>query len=210
MTVDKPLDDKPVIAKTPPVKLPAAKAPGAKVAKAAAPAKPTAIPFRMETARLTLRCLGARDLPAHMALRADPQVRRFQSFPRRYGGLEALSVFNWMQTHDPAKGGWFNLCVAEKGDDRHAGDIAVNATGKTALIGVSLERRAQRQGYATEALEAFLPWLASRGIKTFKAEIDARNERSIALFTQRLGFTADDSVLDGAVTVNRYSRPAKG
>lgn len=207
--MDKPPADKTVIARTDSVKLPAAKPAGARQAKAAAPAKPTAVPFRMETERLTLRCLGARDLPAHMALRADPQVRRFQSFPRRYGGLEALSIFTWMQTHDPAKGGWFNLCVADKTDDRHVGDIAVNATGKTALIGVSLERRAQRQGYATEALEAFLPWLASRGIKTFKAEIDARNERSIALFTQRLGFTADDSYQDGAVTVNRYSRPAK-
>jgi len=170
----------------------------------------TAIPFRLETPRLVLRCLTARDLPAHLATRADGQTRRFQSFPRRYGGLEALSYFAWMRTHDPALGGWFNLCIAEKPDDRHAGDVAINATGKVALLGITLERRAQGRGYATEALQALMAWLAERGLKSFTAEIDARNARSIALFTQRLGFVAGDSYQDGAVTVNRYSRPARG
>ncbi len=164
--------------------------------------------FRLETPRLVLRHLTRRDLAAHLATRADPLTRRYQGFPRRYGALEALAFFAWMQARDPAAGGWFNLCIAERAEDRHAGDVALNASGSEAMLGVTLERRAQGRGYATEALTALLDWLKGRGIAVVRAEIDARNQRSIALFEQRLGFAFQDSYLDGAVMVNRYARPA--
>lgn len=165
--------------------------------------------FRLETPRLVLRHLAHRDLAAHLATRADSQTRRYQGFARRYGALEALAFFAWMQARDPAAGGgWFNLCIAERADDRHAGDVALNATGSEAMLGVTLERRVQGRGYATEALTAMLHWLEGRGIGAVRAEIDARNQRSIALFERRLGFTLQDSYLDGAVTVKRYARPA--
>ncbi len=164
--------------------------------------------FRLETPRLWLRYLAASDLAAHLAMRADPATRRFQSFPRVYGVTEALAFFAWMRGRDPVSGGWFNLCIAERPGDRHAGDVAVKATGHEALIGVTLERRARGRGYATEALGALLDWLAAQGVAQFNAEIDARNAASIALFTGRLGFVPRDSYLDGAVTVNRYRRAA--
>lgn len=160
----------------------------------------------LTTDRLTIRYLAPRDLAAHLALRADPQVRRYQSFPRSYGAIDALAAIAWMKARDPAKGGWFNLCVAPRSDDRHAGDVAVNAKGTGALIGVSLERRAQGQGYATEALSALLAWLGQRGIRQFKAEIDARNDRSIALFARRLAFKPTGRFMDGAVEVLTFGR----
>lgn len=160
----------------------------------------------LTTERLTLRYLASRDLAAHLALRADPQVRRYQSFPRSYGAVDALAAIAWMRTHDPARGGWFNLCVAERADDRHAGDVAVNAKGAEAMIGVSLERRVQGRGYATEALGALLAWLGQRGIRRFKAEIDARNARSIALFHDRLGFEPTGRFMDGPVEVRTFER----
>lgn len=164
--------------------------------------------FRLETPRLVLRHLAHRDLAAHLATRADSQTRRYQGFARRYGALEALAFFAWMRDRDPAGGGWFNLCIAERADDRHAGDVALNVAGGEAMLGVTLERRVQGRGYATEALTAMLDWLEGRGIGVFRAEIDARNLRSIALFEGRLGFALQDSYLDGAVTVKRYARPS--
>ena len=160
----------------------------------------------LATKRLTLRYLASRDLGAHLAMRGDPLTRRYQSFPRGYGSLDALAFFAWMRTRDPTKGGWFNLCIAETAGDRHAGDVAVNVTKRTAMIGVTLERRVQGQGYATEALQALLGWLEERGIRSVKAEIDARNERSIKLFTKRLKFKPTGSYMDGAVEVLTYTR----
>lgn len=159
----------------------------------------------LTTERLTIRYLTPRDLPAHLAMRADAQVRQYQSFPRNYGAIDALSAMAWMKARDPAGGGWFNLCVAERTDDRHAGDVAVNVKRDETLIGVSFERRVQGQGYATEALGALLVWLGQRGVPPFKAEIDARNARSIALF-RRLGFKPCGRFMDGPVEVLCFAR----
>lgn len=148
-----------------------------------------------------IRHLAARDLAAHLATRADPLTRRYQGFQRRYGALEALRFFAWMQARDPAAGGgWFNLCVAEQASDRHLGDVAVNVAERSATLGVTLERRAWGQGYATEALGALIAWLEGRGLAGFTAEIDARNAKSRALFA-RLGFAQTRTYQDGAVEV---------
>jgi len=164
-------------------------------------------PFQpLATERLAIRYLAPRDLPAHLAMRADAAVRQYQSFPRNWSGIDALAFMAWMKTRDPAGGGWFNLCVAERADDRHAGDVACNAKGDAAMIGVSLERRAQGRGYATEALGALLVWLGERGIRQFRAEIDARNARSIALFRDRLGFAPAGRCMDGPVEVLTFAR----
>jgi RimJ/RimL family protein N-acetyltransferase len=172
-------------------------------------ARDAVAPFRLETPRLVLRHLTNRDLAAHLAMRADPLTRRYQGFPRRYGALEALAFFAWMQARDPAAGGgWFNLCIAERADDRHAGDVALKAADGVAMLGVTLERRVRGRGYATEALGALMTWLAARGIARFTAEVDARNAASIALVERRLGFAFQDSYPDGGVTLNRYARPA--
>lgn len=155
-----------------------------------------------------IRPLAARDLAAHLATRADPLTRRYQGFPRRYGALEALQFFAWMRERDPAAGGgWFNLCVAEREGDRHAGDLALNVQDAVATLGVTLERRAQGRGYATEALAALIAWLEGRGLAVFKAEIDARNTRSRALFA-RLRFIETGRYRDGDVEVVVLGRVA--
>lgn len=163
-------------------------------------------PFQpLVTERLVIRYLTPRDLAAHLAMRGDAAVRQYQSFPRNWGAIDALSLMAWMKTRDPAGGGWFNLCVADRADDRHAGDVAVNVKREETLIGVSFERRVHGRGYATEALGAFLAWLDGRGVPPFKAEIDARNIRSIALFG-RLGFKPTGRFVDGTVEVLTFGR----
>lgn len=159
--------------------------------------------------RLTLRRFRAGDLAAHLATRADPGTRRFQSFARRYGAPEALAFFAAMRRRAPDDGrGWFNLCIAERESDRPLGDLGINRTAERALIGITLDRAARGQGYATEAVAAAAEWLATRGVATLRAEIDARNARSLALFRDRLGFAPLGSYRDGAVEVLVFERPA--
>lgn len=159
--------------------------------------------------RLTLRRFRAGDLAAHLATRADPGTRRFQSFDRRYGAPEALAYFAAMRRRVPDDGrGWFNLCIAERESDRPLGDLGINRTAERAMIGITLDRAARGRGYATEAIETAAAWLAGRGVTTLRAEIDARNAKSVALFHDRLGFEPLGSYDDGAVKVLVFGRAA--
>ncbi len=121
-------------------------------------------------------------------MRADPLTRRYQCFARHYGALEALAAFRQMQSWTPGSGAWVNLCIAERRSDTCLGDIALRVQGRSALLGVTLLRRVWGQGYAREALAALLDWLTARGVAEVEAEIDSRNDRSLALFVQALGF----------------------
>lgn len=166
-------------------------------------------PFELAAARLRLRRFAQRDLAAHLALRGDPPTRRFQSFPRRYGAPQALAFFAAMRRRLPDDGrGWFNLCIAALDSDAALGDLGVNRQGERAFLGISLAREARGRGYATEALECIVPWLAARGVARLRAEIDARNEKSVALFHDRLGFAPLGSWKDGAVEVLVFERAA--
>ncbi len=162
----------------------------------------------LTTERLTLRRFVARDLPAHLALRGDPGTRRFQSYARHYGGLQALSFFHAMRGRDPDDGrGWFNLCIAARGDGTPLGDLGVSRTASRAMLGISLAPAARGRGYATEALQAVIAWLAARGLTALRAEIDARNGKSIALFQDRLAFAPLGRYCDGKLEVLVYERP---
>lgn len=160
---------------------------------------------RLETTRLILRRFTAADLEAHLALRRDPEVLLFQTFGRDYDADQALAYFSEMQQRDPAdEQGWFNLCLAERADNRHIGDLGLKREGAACELGITLEPRARGLGYATEALGGVIAWLRRQGVTHFIAEADARNHKSIAIFEQRLGFTFTRDYLDDEVLVRVF------
>ena len=134
--------------------------------------------LEIETARLVLRPLGAEDLDAFAAYRADPSVARFQSWDSGFTRADAerlLAEGDGVAFGTP--GTWVQLAALDRRDGTLAGDCGVHVTTDqpaTAEVGVTFSPAAQGRGLATEA----------RG-----AVVDAVFER---LRMHRLYATADD------------------
>jgi RimJ/RimL family protein N-acetyltransferase len=103
--------------------------------------------------------------------------------------------------------GWLNWIVREREHRIAVGTVqatlAVEEQDIVAVIGWIIGVSHQRRGYATEAAEAMVAWLARREVIVLAAHIDARHTASIAVAT-RLGLAATRTVLEGET---RWSRP---
>jgi RimJ/RimL family protein N-acetyltransferase len=120
------------------------------------------MPFRLTSARLTLRPLQPTDLPAFAAYRADPAVARFQSW-EPYSLAQATEFLaTYGQAPVPAPPGqWVQIGIADRVTDTLLGDCALHLLAdepRIAEIGITLAQSAQEQGYAQEALNCLLDY----------------------------------------------------
>jgi RimJ/RimL family protein N-acetyltransferase len=150
-----------------------------------------AAPALLETERLRLRRLEARDLPAMLAYRNDPEVARYQGW-ERFTASEAEAMLAQQSTLEPGTpGGWFHWMLDEKTDGALIGDVVLCVAGEDARqaeLGFTLAREHQGRGYAGEGVRAVLGWaFGELGLHRVVAVTDARNAAAAALL-RRLGF----------------------
>jgi RimJ/RimL family protein N-acetyltransferase len=163
-----------------------------------------------ETERLAIRRYEAGDVAFFRALRADPDVRRFQSFADLDAAAAAAAISE-MAAEEPARGlGWINLCIVDRRSGAPVGDLGLARIGASVEIGYTLVAEARGQGFATEAVGGLLAWLAGvPGVATVAAELDARNAASRRVLT-RLGFRLVRRFVeegDPPVPVEAWERP---
>jgi RimJ/RimL family protein N-acetyltransferase len=95
--------------------------------------------------------------------------------------------------------GWLNWIVREREHRAVVGAVQATlsmAEGDLVAEGAWLVgTRYQRHGYATEAAEAMLVWLARHGVVAFAAYINPRHAASIGV-ARRLELTATGAVVD--------------
>jgi len=132
------------------------------------------------TPRLRLRRARADDLEAIHAIMADAETMRYWSTPPHASLEETQLWLDGMLFDDPAQGDEFVL--------EHEG-VMIGKLGAWRLpeIGFFLRRDHWGRGFASEALEGFVSYIAARGATYLTADVDPLNKASLMLLT-RAGF----------------------
>lgn len=150
------------------------------------------------TPRLWLRRFIDADLQAFLAYRTDPVVARYQSWQ----SLSPTAAVQFIQTMHTiplgVPGEWCQIAIAHHLTHHLLGDIGLQldpTQPDVAEIGFTLDRSAQGQGYAYEAVHALMTRLFTiTPVTQVRAIADARNERSLHLLN-KLGMRLVQSVL---------------
>lgn len=144
----------------------------------------------METTRLLLRTFRDEDLRAFLAYRNDPEVARYQSWDHTSEREARALIHEAQQTLPGVPGDAMQVAIALKSTGELIGDVffLVWATdARQGEIGYTLARSFQRQGYATEAVGAFLGHaFHAFNLHRVTAVVDVENRPSIRLL-ERLG-----------------------
>lgn len=135
---------------------------------------------RLKTPRLLLRRARPNDLAAIHRIMADAEAMRFWSTPPHGDLGETRAWLDKMIAADPADSDEF---VIEKGGEL----IGKLGAWRIPEIGFFLARDHWRQGYAAEALDAFIVYAADREFPCLTADVDPLNTASLDLLT-RAGF----------------------
>jgi RimJ/RimL family protein N-acetyltransferase len=147
-------------------------------------------PFRLETARLTIRPLARGDIARFTAYRNDPDVARYQDWELPYTRDLAHALVDELEPDGrPRAGEWVQLAIVDAGD-HVVGDLAVwlDSSAQLAMIGYTLSTDHQGKGYATEAVTAIVRWLLTvKKVHRVAATIDPANLAS-ARVLERTGF----------------------
>jgi ribosomal-protein-alanine N-acetyltransferase len=133
---------------------------------------------RIETARLVLRRASMDDLPAVHAMLSDAAAMRYWSTPPHTELEQSRAWLESMVEADPALSDDFLV-------EREGTVIGKMGCWRLPTMGFLLRSDYWRQGYAGEALDAFLPYIAGRGIVRIDADADPRNAASMGLLTSR-------------------------
>ena len=148
--------------------------------------------LQIRTDRVTLRRFCLDDLSAFQAYRRDPELAKYQGWqPTSDDKARSFLAEQSDQVLGP-EGQWLQVAVTCTLSKRLIGDIGLcvsDAEHSVAMIGFTISRDYQRQGYATEAIRVLLTRLLDIGdeIQTVVAVTDARNTPSVMLL-RRLGF----------------------
>jgi RimJ/RimL family protein N-acetyltransferase len=143
--------------------------------------------------RVRLRRLRAADTAAFHALRADPELGRYQgwsalSLAEAASFIEAVATPAALPFCPP--GDWLQIAIADTASDTLLGDIGLHlhADGQALEIGFTLARAAQGRGLAAESVGLALQavWAGTPAQRVLGIT-DARNLASVRLL-QRLGF----------------------
>lgn len=145
----------------------------------------------LETGRLVIRAAGPEDLDGLSARRNDPEVARYQSWEVPFARDEAATLLQGSAAQGGLKPGeWWMTTITDADAGTPVGDLSVHldAGGRMAEIGYSLDRAAWGNGYATEAVAAMLDHLFHDvGLARVSASVHPDNVAS-AMVLERTGF----------------------
>lgn len=144
----------------------------------------------LETPRLRLRSFQDADLPTFLAYRNDPEVARYQSWDTTSESDARTLIREFGRTAPGTPGEGVQIAIALKSSGELIGDIffLTWATDpRQGEIGYTLAQAFHHQGYATEAVGAFLDYaFRTFDLHRITAVIDVANGPSIRL-VERLG-----------------------
>jgi len=144
----------------------------------------------IETERLHLRPIENNDAIDLFNYRSDAVTNKFQGWiPKK---LEDVYEFiNKTSTEFDVVDSWFQFVIAERNSKEILGDIGVHFLDidkKQVEIGITLAKKQQGKGFASETLKGIIHYLFNKLDKhRIIASIDPENMNSIKLF-ERLGF----------------------
>lgn len=141
--------------------------------------------------RIYLRALTTIDADVIYKYRNLKEVERFQDW-RPTSAKEVEDYANEMANRRPfCPGYWYQLVMVEAASQNIIGDTAVcidTDTEKTAELGIALNPKYQKKGFAKEVTNSICEFLfCDRGIHRIHVSIDARNAPSLALYSS-VGF----------------------
>ncbi|MAT03596.1 MAG: hypothetical protein CL424_00910 [Acidimicrobiaceae bacterium] len=162
--------------------------------------------FRLDTERLTIRPLAARDVPEFVRYRNVDVVARFQDWPLPYTVEMADElVADVERLGRPTPGHWIQLAIDH---DRHlVGDIAVwlDDEGQLAALGYTVAPEQQGHNFAVEATRAIVEWLfLEAGAHRITATLDPENVAS-ARVLERCGFEYNGTVRSSALVRGEWA-----
>lgn len=164
-----------------------------------------------ESQRLVARRFTEGDLEAFVAMRADPEVARYQSW-ENYTAEDGAKRYQELQSRNPAEPGWFQFALESKDSGSFLGDCGLKileSDNRLAEIGYTFIRAYWNKGYATEIIAALTVYaFASSPVHRITASVDPENigscralekaeYRREALFRQSIWFKgrwADDAI----------------
>jgi len=151
------------------------------------------------TARLHLRPLQGSDLEAFAAYRSDPEVARFQSWSAPYSLQQAREFLDQRDRFAAGTPGqWSQLGIERIASPGLIGDCAFQIAAedtRQAVIGFTLARPFQKQGYGSEAVRALVGFLFSQyQLHRVSAICDAKNTASAKLL-ERIGMRREGEYL---------------
>lgn len=133
---------------------------------------------RIATPRLVLRRAAMDDLAAVHAMLSDAQAMRYWSSPPHETIDQSRTWLASMVEADPAESDDFLV-------ERDGAVIGKLGCWRLPDIGFLLRSDCQGQGYAGEAMDAFLAYRRTRDVPRLTADVDPRNAASIGLLTSR-------------------------
>lgn len=143
-----------------------------------------------ETKRLIARRFDPRDLDAFVAMRADPEVAKYQNWDgfQRKDGIAFLASIAPLNPGDP---GWFQFALEDKAGGGFAGDCGlriVETDIRLAQIGYTIAPSRWGNGLATEAVSALIAYaFGNFDIHRITASVDPQNLASCRVL-EKVGF----------------------
>jgi RimJ/RimL family protein N-acetyltransferase len=138
-----------------------------------------------------MRAMQPEDAESVHYYRNLPEVAIFQDWTPE--STQVVKDFAIEMTAQPAfsPGQWYQIIIQGKADNPVIGDLAVcidAETNQQAELGIALDPKYQKQGFATEAIRAIGDFLFSeKYLRRIHVSIDPRNTASLNLFG-RSGF----------------------
>jgi RimJ/RimL family protein N-acetyltransferase len=135
-----------------------------------------------ETERLIARRFGPRDLEPFVAMRADPEIARYQNW-EAFTKTQGREFLAWLAPRSPGDEGWFQFALEERAGACFIGDCGLKiaeADNRLAQIGYTVARQYWRRGYASEAVRGLIGYaMAAFPIHRISASVDPLNEASV-------------------------------
>jgi ribosomal-protein-alanine N-acetyltransferase len=152
----------------------------------------------LETSRLVLREVNADDMELLIALRVDPEVRRFLGGPMSLDEAKSMAELNIAFP--------MGKFVAERRDNREAIGLVLLHPGHGGTeISYQFLPSSWGQGFASEAVRSVMDYAVdSEGITELIAVTQTANDRSRRLL-DRLGLTAAEQFEEFGEQQTRYT-----
>ena len=140
--------------------------------------------------RLVARRFTPSDLGAFVAMRAEPEVARFQDW-ENFTEDDGRAFLEWSAQRNPGEPGWFQFALERTEDRTFVGDCGLKTLetdNRLAQIGYTIARQYWNQGYAQEAVRGLIEYaFRNFPIHRIIASVDPRNAASVRVL-EKSGF----------------------
>jgi RimJ/RimL family protein N-acetyltransferase len=146
--------------------------------------------LKIETERLVIRSLTASDHPAYFKIFGNPNIALYDDFtpiaPSEAIENIATIIENYKSNHPEQE-----FAVALPAGNATIGILYMNREPHRTLIGYHFNELFQGNGYALEAVSAFIKWISETNKNPVEALVDRQNLPSLRLL-KKTGFKPVD------------------